>query len=1121
MTRYLLFLGAVISALVSNSFGVSAQTLAEAESYMEQGGEMFTAGKYEEAVDLFAKAAEIHKSISGEMDMEYSTAILNIGVACTSLGDFETAAAFISKAAEIRKVIIGEEDERYINVLANLGVLYYNMGKFPESLGVLQSAEKSMKEGSPVCAVVYNAIASVMQDMGLYEESLPYYTKSMECAERDYGKTDPQYAVAMYNLANLYRTLGRTEEALPYFISAAAIFKDALGDKHPNYGIVLSGAAAAYSDLGQHKESLECNLEVLDIFEESLGEDHYQYAKALENTASQYSKLARYDMAVPMMKRAAELQKISFGEDHPSYAYCIANLASILFDLGDAESSKEYYIRALELIESTLGKVSFHSNTMMSLAKVYNALAEPYKALEINQEVKAQIEADMEYQFHLYPIVLNDMGLIYQGLGNDEKALECFYASIESNPNESAWDKEMHAVTLSNLSTILLGMGQTVQSQNVLNEAAAIMKELYGESHPKYYNQMHNLASLYFDMGDSETALKYNMAILEGRMELFGGKHPSSASSMNAVAACYEALGDIEEADRYYAMSLDSYEVLYGNRHPDYARVLSNRMSNGVSGYLDPLMYQTLLDNYNYNIRNTFQYLTEKERELYINSNYSESFHVLQMFGLENEGLRNDPKGAEVLYDSALSFKGLLLGASVEFMNAVRESGDEDLVSEAEKLRTLKLYLSSVNSRMLADRPEDYDSLLATADSLEHVIVRKVKDLGRYMDDMNVSWKDVAASLSRKDVAVEFISYDIDDTKKYSAAVLRKGWKSPKVTAPFSIDGDQNHLYDAVWKEVASYLKAGDNVYFSPAGAMHHIGIEYIADNKGRRMSDMYNMYRLSSTRELAIQDEEADTHDAVLYGGIDYSTDVSVMQNESNLVRNAYTRGTAVNFFTETSQSDKAPWQRLEGTKDEVETILSLLDASGYSTTLYSGDNAVEETFKALSGQKKSIIHVATHGFYMNEGREVSEELSLERSGLILAGANNHWLGDVLPEGLEDGILTAKEISVMDLEGTGLVVLSACQTGLGDVSGEGVFGLQRAFKKAGSKTLVVSLWEVDDNAAKTMMIEFYSNLAKGYSKRDAFRKAQSALMGCMFLKNGVPASGSDPYFWASFVMID
>ena len=214
MKRYLLFLGAVISALVSNSFCVSAQTLAEAESYMEQGGEMFTAGKYEEAVDLFAKAAEIHKSISGEMDMEYSTAILNIGVACTSLGDFETAAAFISKAAEIRKVIIGEEDERYINVLANLGVLYYNMGKFPESLGVLQSAEKSMKEGSPVCAVVYNAIASVMQDMGLYEESLPYYTKSMECAERDYGKTDPQYAVAMYNLANLYRTLGRTDRPL-------------------------------------------------------------------------------------------------------------------------------------------------------------------------------------------------------------------------------------------------------------------------------------------------------------------------------------------------------------------------------------------------------------------------------------------------------------------------------------------------------------------------------------------------------------------------------------------------------------------------------------------------------------------------------------------------------------------------------------------------------------------------------------------------------------------------------------------------------------------------------------------------------------------------------------------
>ena len=1121
MSRYLLILTVAVSAFLFNSFNMQAQTLEEAEEYMTQGSEFFAAGKYEEAVEVFSKAAEIHKSISGEMDMEYSKAILNLGVVCTNLGDFEAAAAFISKAAQIRRVIVGEDDESYINVMANLGVLYFNMGKYQDAVEVLQSAERGMKEGSPVCAVIYNSIASVLQAMGRYEECLTYYTKSMECAERDYGKTDPQYAVAMYNLADLYRTLGRPEDALPYFTSAADIFRESLGDRHPNYGIVLSGVAAAYSDLGQHKEALGCNLEILEIFEESLGKEHPQYGKTLENTALQYHKLARYDKAVPMMKNAAALQKATYGEYHSSYAYCIANLATILFDMGDAESSLEYYAQALELIEATMGKVSFYSNTMMSLARVYMALAEPNRALEINQEVKTVVEEDMEYQFHLYPIVLNDIGLIYESLGNDDKALEYFYASMENNPKESSWDMELYASGLSNISSILFDSGQVAQSQKALSEAAEIIKGLYGEKHPKYYDQLHNIAFEYFEMGDYESALKYNLSVLEGRVGLFGIQHPSSASSMNAVAACYEVLGNSLEADRYYALSLDSYESLYGNKHPDYARVLSSRMANDASGNIDPGAYQTLLDNHKYNIRNTFQYLTEKEREMYINSNYSEAFHMLQMLGMENDTLRSDSKGAGAIYDSALSFKGLLLGASMEFMNAVRESGDERLVAEAERLRTLRLYLNSVNGRTLDERPDDYEKLLASADSLERAIVQSVKGFGVYMADMDIRWQDIAASLSKKDVAIEFISYDVDGAKRYGAAILRKGWKSPEVVAPFSIDADRSDLYDGVWKEVVTYLNNGDNVYFSPAGELHHIGVEYLADHNGNRMSDIYNMCRLSSTRQLVEPADASDLRDAVLYGGINYSTDVSVMQNESCRVRSSSTRGAAVNFFTQVSDPGKSPWLMLEGTKAEVEAILPLLDESGYTTTLYSGDYAVEETFKALSGQKKSLIHIATHGFYLNEGGEVSEELSLERSGLVLTGANNHWLGDVLPEGVEDGVLTAKEISVMDLRGADLIVLSACQTGLGDVSGEGVFGLQRAFKKAGSNTLVVSLWEVDDNAAKTMMIEFYGNLAKGYSKRESFHKAQSALMQCTFLKNGVPTSGSDPYFWASFVMID
>ena len=128
--------------------------------------------------------------------------------------------------------------------------------------------------------------------------------------------------------------------------------------------------------------------------------------------------------------------------------------------------------------------------------------------------------------------------------------------------------------------------------------------------------------------------------------------------------------------------------------------------------------------------------------------------------------------------------------------------------------------------------------------------------------------------------------------------------------------------------------------------------------------------------------------------------------------------------------------------------------------------------------------------------------------SGLLLSGCNNAEI----PQGVEDGILSAKEISYLDFRKTDLVVLSACETGLGKVSSEGVFGLQRGFKKTGVNTIVMSLWPVNDYATQLLMTDFYKNLASGMSKHDAFLSAQKFLRG---------KSGVTPQHWAAFIMLD
>ena len=137
-----------------------------------------------------------------------------------------------------------------------------------------------------------------------------------------------------------------------------------------------------------------------------------------------------------------------------------------------------------------------------------------------------------------------------------------------------------------------------------------------------------------------------------------------------------------------------------------------------------------------------------------------------------------------------------------------------------------------------------------------------------------------------------------------------------------------------------------------------------------------------------------------------------------------------------------------------------------------------------------------------------------LLRSGLVFAGGNRAWMGEEPVVGIEDGILTAQEISEMYLPKTDLVVLSACETGLGDVNGgEGVFGLQRAFKLAGAKTIMMSLWEVPDDKTSELMQLFYNKWLTGTNKRAAFREAQKELR--------IKYPKITPKEWAGFVMVD
>lgn len=140
-------------------------------------------------------------------------------------------------------------------------------------------------------------------------------------------------------------------------------------------------------------------------------------------------------------------------------------------------------------------------------------------------------------------------------------------------------------------------------------------------------------------------------------------------------------------------------------------------------------------------------------------------------------------------------------------------------------------------------------------------------------------------------------------------------------------------------------------------------------------------------------------------------------------------------------------------------------------------------------------------------------EDKALLRSGLLFSGANIGLRGEPLPDDVEDGVLTAQELSNMNLGNVDMVVMSACQSGLGETTGEGVFGLQRGFKLAGANTLLMSLWKVDDGATCLLMTEFYRHYLSGKSKRESLHLAQQTLRNS--------DEYSDPSYWAAFILLD
>ena len=470
-------------------------------------------------------------------------------------------------------------------------------------------------------------------------------------------------------------------------------------------------------------------------------------------------------------------------------------------------------------------------------------------------------------------------------------------------------------------------------------------------------------------------------------------------------------------------------------------------------------------------------------------------------------------------YNSLLLTKGFMLMTEVALKNYIEDLGDKELLRLYERVVEMK------KQRAELIRKENIDEIRSCEKELHKLELSLMHSpaLKGYSDVFMTDWKDIQASLRDNDIAIEFVEREFYKGKRSLLAfLLKKNYSAPRV---IPIDGFLEYydslsssisdrgllyknevLYDKIWGALESELVGVDNVYFSPDGVLNTLAIENLSRNGDRSLFSK-KLYRLSSTREILNQ-EKRNIGKAALYGGLDFNMyDTTTAKEDKD---KKYQRAAAVHGLL----SD------LAGTEEEITQICEVLKDNSLNPDIYLERNGTEESFNNLSGNDYTVIHVASHGKYLP-----SEEMSVEndhgenqamiRSCLYLAGANKTLLkGDVLPHDTNDGILTAKEISLMDLKTVDIVVLSACETGLGDITSEGVFGLQRGFKKAGVNSVLMSLWKVDDLATSRLMTEFYTNwIGRKMSKYDSLEAAKKVIRETK--------GWEDPEYWAAFILLD
>lgn len=1083
-----------------------------------------------------------------------SDILFSKGIEMCDNGDYAEAIKCFTEAKELDDKEIDKNSYRNDYTLAWVAYCWYKSGNEEKAKDL---SRYDYFHRPPDRRLTKNAdleadLTFAAMDRGDYEEALRHALLCMDLEEKVLGRESISYIGSCVTLSRIYKLLCDYVSSLKYCEMGLDLMQS-MGIRQDDLEFQLR-QRRVYALLGQNMLALTMTdmdrlKEIGRILEDEFGDSEATVEAKFLEARIEIQRGLDYEKSLSLVEETFRMALNAFNPENTSLFLCLRDCLQMLGMSNGTEIESQLIEEALRACRD--GEIVFSDGQKGTLLYILGDLMlDPESAFRCYNEADACLKDSDSLEFYYY----NKCGLAmaYASKNDVDRCIELlnevcdFYESetVLSNVHKHAlmlladMYKELGSFQESaSLYRKILGFlekdksdpqyfltllkwipvyAEVVETESDIEVAAELGRELKMQlSNVKmhdlinqgigipylasvlmpFYRALFSNASLASGINWTSVIEELRMFIYNSLIPLCSEKDPLSCEALSILAYGCSLLGEYDKAigimSKVADIARESGWECDGYLHDlGYIQFDSGDTANAYGNFRIGFEYikEGILRNYHW--------MTLEERSKFTDAkrgNLDNLPHYAAM-------IPEDARYAGLGYDAMLFTKGLLLNSQIELSRMLAEDGDKESLRLLEELRKINQQLhESENSGK-----GDVDELKKHSVRIEKQLMEKSKTFGDYTKNLAVTYQEVQSGLGYNDVAIEMCRFwKSAKSMQYGAIVLTKAENPIYVDLGSDRDWGINTLSEDHYMEEGLFEKLLGNilpffptkdrgvVFFAPDGIFHMIPIENLPG------SEPYDLRRVSSTREVA-QNHGAPSSvsSMALFGGVDYGL------------------GTAASFYSDVKKGKRNSSDFLEylpGAFEEVTLIKKALEGR-MKVDVKTGKNATKTNFMKCSGKRPDLIHVATHGFFSDADTPIDQGKDpLACSGLYFAGAQN-TLWNMDADKLKDnGILTALEISTLDFRGVRLAVLSACETGRGAIAADGVFGLQRAFKQAGVRSLMISLWKVDDDVTKMLMTEFYGALLGGRLPSDALKLAQCKT------REVFPHSND----WAAFVLID